>query len=77
MPSRGRGEASGPDTGAHELTGTKKGIRIGSAKDGEVVAFIEDSESTGPDHSGAEGSALTDKETSTAPLSAARCSNAT
>jgi DNA-binding beta-propeller fold protein YncE len=46
---------SGPDTGAHELTGIRKGIRIGSAKDGRVFAFIEDSESTAPDHSGAEG----------------------
>ena len=46
---------SGPDTGAHELTGIKKGIRIGSAREGTVVAFIEDSESTAPDHSGAEG----------------------
>jgi sugar lactone lactonase YvrE len=46
---------SGPDTGAHELAGIKKGIRIGSAKDGRVVAFIEDTESTAPDHSGAEG----------------------
>ena len=46
---------SGPDTGAHELTGIKKGIRIGSARDGSVVAFIEDMESTTPDHSGAEG----------------------
>jgi DNA-binding beta-propeller fold protein YncE len=46
---------SGPDTGAHELTGIKKGIRIGSAKDGRVTAFIEDMESTMPDHSGAEG----------------------
>ena len=46
---------SGPDTGAHELTGIKKGIRIGSARDGKVTAFIEDSESTAPDHSGAEG----------------------
>jgi DNA-binding beta-propeller fold protein YncE len=46
---------SGPDTGAHELMGIKKGIRIGSAKDGTVTAFIEDSESTAPDHSGAEG----------------------
>ena len=46
---------SGPDTGAHELPGIKKGIRIGSAKDGKVTAFIEDSESTVPDHSGAEG----------------------
>src|SRR5947209_12204891 len=46
---------SGPDTGAHELMGIKKGIRIGSAKDGRVTAFIEDMESTVPDHSGAEG----------------------
>jgi DNA-binding beta-propeller fold protein YncE len=46
---------SGPDTGAHELPGIKKGIRIGSAKDGTVKAFIEDSESTVADHSGAEG----------------------
>jgi DNA-binding beta-propeller fold protein YncE len=46
---------SGPDTGAHELTGIRKGIRIGSAKDGRVTAFIEDMESTAPDHSGAEG----------------------
>ena len=46
---------SGPDTGARELPGIKKGIRIGSAKDGTVTAFIEDMESTTPDHSGAEG----------------------
>jgi DNA-binding beta-propeller fold protein YncE len=46
---------SGPDTGAHELMGVKKGIRIGSAKDGRVVSFIEDMESTRGDHSGAEG----------------------
>jgi sugar lactone lactonase YvrE len=46
---------SGPDTGAHELMGIKKGIRIGSAKDGTVTAFIEDMESTRADHSGAEG----------------------
>jgi sugar lactone lactonase YvrE len=46
---------SGPDTGAHELPGTRKGIRIGSAKDGTVTAFIEDMESTAADHSGAEG----------------------
>lgn len=46
---------SGPDTGAHELTGIKKGIRIGSARDGSVFAFIEDQESTRGDHSGAEG----------------------
>jgi sugar lactone lactonase YvrE len=46
---------SGPDTGAHELPGIKKGIRIGSAKDGTVTAFIEDMESTVADHSGAEG----------------------
>jgi sugar lactone lactonase YvrE len=46
---------SGPDTGAHELAGIRKGIRIGSAKDGTVTAFIEDMEPTSPDHSGAEG----------------------
>jgi DNA-binding beta-propeller fold protein YncE len=46
---------SGPDTGAHELTGIKKGIRIGRASDGVVTAFIEDMESTTGDHSGAEG----------------------
>ena len=46
---------SGPDTGAHELPGIKKGIRIGSARDGSVTAFIEDMESTIADHSGAEG----------------------
>jgi DNA-binding beta-propeller fold protein YncE len=46
---------SGPDTGARELMGIKKGIRIGSAKDGRVTAFIEDMESATPDHSGAEG----------------------
>src|SRR3954468_2367885 len=46
---------SGPDSGAHELTGIKKGIRIGSAKDGIVRAFIEDTESSTADHSGAEG----------------------
>ncbi len=46
---------SGPDTGAHELFGIKKGIRIGSARDGRVAAFIEDLESTTRDHSGAEG----------------------
>ena len=46
---------SGPDTGAGELIGIKKGIRIGSAKDGSVDAFIEDMESLRDDHSGAEG----------------------
>jgi len=46
---------SGPDTGAHELPGIRKGIRIGRAKDGTVTAFIEDVEPTTPDHSGAEG----------------------
>jgi sugar lactone lactonase YvrE len=46
---------SGPDTGAHELPGIKKGIRIGSAKTGAVTTFIEDMESTVSDHSGAEG----------------------
>jgi DNA-binding beta-propeller fold protein YncE len=46
---------SGPDTGARELMGIRKGIRIGNARDGSVGAFIEDQESTAPDHSGAEG----------------------
>ena len=46
---------SGPDTGAHELPGIEKGIRIGSARDGSVTTFIEDMESTVADHSGAEG----------------------
>jgi sugar lactone lactonase YvrE len=46
---------SGPDTGAHELMGIRKGIRIGSARTGIVSAFIEDRESTAADHSGAEG----------------------
>jgi hypothetical protein len=46
---------SGPDTGARELPGIRKGIRIGSARDGSVRAFIEDMESTVADHSGAEG----------------------
>ena len=46
---------SGPDTGAREIPGIKKGIRIGGARDGKVVAFIEDAEPLTPDHSGAEG----------------------
>jgi hypothetical protein len=46
---------SGPDTGANELTGIRKGIRIGSARDGKVFGFIEEIESTTPDHSDAEG----------------------
>lgn len=45
---------SGPDTGAHEQPGVK-GIRIGSARTGEVKEFIEDMEPRTPDHSGAEG----------------------
>jgi hypothetical protein len=46
---------SGPDTGANELPGIKKGIRIGSARDGTVTGFIEDMEPEVSDHSGAEG----------------------
>ena len=46
---------SGPDTGAHEVVGARKGIRIGSARDGSVTAFIEDMEPVRPEHSGAEG----------------------
>lgn len=43
-------ESWGPDE-----PGWKKGIRIGSAKDGSVKSFIEDMESTATEHSGAEG----------------------
>jgi len=46
---------SGPDTGAGELMGIMKGIRIGSAVDGTVHAFIEDMEPLTDPHSGAEG----------------------
>ncbi len=46
---------SGPDTGANELPGIMKGIRIGSAVDGSVDAFIEDLEPLTDPHSGAEG----------------------
>jgi len=46
---------SGPDTGAGELSGIMKGIRIGSARTGEVTAFIEDLEPLTDPHSGAEG----------------------
>lgn len=46
---------SGPDTGANELMGIMKGIRIGSAVDGSVDAFIEDIEPLTDPHSGAEG----------------------
>lgn len=46
---------SGPNTGANEQPDTKKGIRIGSALDGTVTAFIEDAEPLAADHSGAEG----------------------
>ncbi len=48
-------ESGGRDTGAHELPGIKKGIRIGSAKDGRVTAFIEDMEPLAVEHAGAEG----------------------
>jgi DNA-binding beta-propeller fold protein YncE len=48
-------ESGGRDTGAHELPGIKKGIRIGSARDGSVTSFIEDSESLAVEHAGAEG----------------------
>ena len=46
---------SHPDTGAGELMGIMKGIRIGSAVDGTVDSFIEDLEPLRDDHSGAEG----------------------
>ena len=37
------------------MPGIKKGIRIGSARDGRVTAFIEESESTAAHRAGAEG----------------------
>jgi sugar lactone lactonase YvrE len=40
---------------AEDNPGWKKGIRVGSAKDGSVKYFIEDMESMTNDHSGAEG----------------------
>lgn len=43
-------ESWGPDQ-----PGWKKGIRIGSARDGSVKYFIEDMESTAQEHSGPEG----------------------
>src|SRR5206468_1376648 len=43
-------ESWGPDE-----PGWKKGIRVGSARDGSVKYFIEDIESTTEEHSGAEG----------------------
>ncbi len=47
---------SGPDTGAHELMGIKKGIRIGSAKDGRVLRVHRGhANRRRRDHSGAEG----------------------
>ena len=42
-------ESWGPDN-----PGWKKGIRIGSARDGSISYFIEDIESMTPEHSGAE-----------------------
>ena len=68
---------SGPDTGAHELMGIKKGIRIGSAKDGTVTAFIEDMESTTGDHSGAEGVGVDAKGNVYGAVVGGRCSSAT
>ncbi|GEM_PF-47115 len=46
---------TGPDTGAGEVSGWKKGIRIGNARDGSVTGFIEDLEPLRAEHSGAEG----------------------
>jgi sugar lactone lactonase YvrE len=48
-------ESGGRDTGAHELAGIKKGIRIGNVRTGAVTAFIEDSEALAVEHAGAEG----------------------
>lgn len=46
---------SGPDHGFGELVEWRKGIRIGSARDGSVEFFIPDLESDTSEHSGAEG----------------------
>lgn len=46
---------SGPDAGANETYQWRKGIRVGSARTGKVTAFIEDMQSVGAAHSGAEG----------------------
>lgn len=46
---------SGPDEGNNEIPGIKKGIRVGSARTGEVQYFIEDIESLVDHHAGAEG----------------------
>ncbi len=46
-------ESWGPDN-----PGWKKGIRVGSARDGSVEFFIEDIESMTVDHSGAEGAGV-------------------
>lgn len=48
-------ESGGRDTGARELPGIRKGIRIGSARTGQVTAFIEDLEPLAVEHAGAEG----------------------
>ena len=48
-------ESGGRDTGAHELPGIRKGIRIGNARTGAVTAFIEDLEPLAVEHAGAEG----------------------
>jgi sugar lactone lactonase YvrE len=48
-------ESGGRDTGARELPGIKKGIRIGNARTGAVTAFIEDMEPLAAEHAGAEG----------------------
>ena len=68
---------SGPDTGAHELTGIKKGIRIGNARDGSVTAFIEDMSRQRRTTRAPKALASTCTEMSTAPWCGGRCSNAT
>ena len=46
---------SGPDTGAHELTGIRKGIRIGSAQGRHGDRVHRGHGADTPEHSGAEG----------------------
>ena len=71
-------ESGGRDTGAHELPGIKKGIRIGSASDGSVTAFIEDLEPTrGGSFRRRRRRRRRRRAMSTAPSCGGRCSNGT
>jgi len=68
---------SGPDTGAHELTGIKKGIRIAAPKPARDRLHRRPWKRRGREHSDARESAWTRKAMSMARWSAAKCWNAT